>query len=224
MADEVLQGRKIAFLAADGVEQVELTRPWEVLRAAGATLCLVSVERGRIQAVNDMDKADTFEVDKTAAEIHARDYDALVIPGGVMSPDTLRMDKDAVRLVREFMEMNYPVAAVCHGPWLLVEAGAVKGRTLTSWPSLRTDIENAGGEWVDKMVQVDQRLVTSRKPEDLPAFCAKIVEVFSDAMVNEMVDEASEESFPASDAPAWGGSSARPTGGSRVEPPQPDAR
>jgi protease I len=224
MAHEVLQGRKIAFLAADGVEQVELTRPWEVLRAAGAKLCLVSSKGGQIQAVNHMDRADTFPVDKTAAEIQARDYDALVIPGGVMSPDTLRMDKDAVRLVREFMELNYPVAAVCHGPWLLVEADAVQGRTLTSWASLRTDIENAGGEWVDKMVQVDQRLVTSRKPEDLPAFCAKILEVFADAMVDELVDEASEESFPASDAPAWGGSTARPTGGASAEPPGPDAR
>jgi protease I len=170
-----------------------------------------------------MDKAERFNVDAVASELHAHDFDALVIPGGVASPDALRLDKDAVRLVREFIELNYPVAAVCHGPWLLVEADAVQGRTLTSWPSLRTDIENAGGEWVDKIVQVDQRLVTSRKPDDLPAFCAKILDVFADAMVNEAVDEASEESFPASDAPAWGGSTARPAGGSPREE-RPEAR
>jgi protease I len=224
MPNEVLQGRKIAFLAADGVEQVELTRPWELLKAAGAQPCLISLKPGEIRGTKHTEQGDTFTVDKTVTEVRARDYDALVIPSGVDSIDALRTNRDAVRLARKFMELNYPVAAIGRGPALLIEAGAIKGRTVAAWPSLKTDIENAGGEWVDKMVEVDQRLVTSRKPEDLPAFCSKILEVFADAMVNEAVDEASEESFPASDAPAWGGSAARPAGGSAPGAPGPEAR
>ena len=223
MANEVLKGRKIAFLAADVVEQVELTRPWEVLKAAGAAPSLISLKPGEIRATKHTERGDSITVDKTVTEARASDYDALVIPSGVDSIDALRTNRDAVRLVRQFMELNYPVAAIGRGPSLLIDAGAIKGRTVAAWPSLKTDIENAGGEWVDKMVEVDQRLVTSRKPEDLPAFCAKILGVFADAMVNELVDEASEESFPASDAPAWGGSGARPAGGAPREG-RPDAR
>ena len=171
-----LQGKKIAFLATDGVEQVELTEPWKAVEAEGGTPELVSIEEGEIQGVNHMDKADTFKVDKLASEASASDYDGLVQPGGVANPDFLRADADAVRFVREFFEAGKPVAAICHGPWTLVEADVVRGRTLTSWPSLQTDIRNAGGTWVDEEVHVDNGLVTSRKPDDLPAFNDKLVE------------------------------------------------
>jgi protease I len=171
-----LQGKKIAFLATDGVEQVELTEPWKAVEAEGGTPELVSIKEGEIQGVNHMDKADTFKVDKLASEASASDYDGLVQPGGVANPDFLRADRDAVRFVREFFEAGKPVAAICHGPWTLVEADVVRGRTLTSWPSLQTDIRNAGGTWVDEEVHVDNGLVTSRKPDDLPAFNDKLVE------------------------------------------------
>ena len=177
-----LDGKKIAILATDGVEQVELTEPWKTLEDAGAEIELVSVEDGEIQGVNHMDKGDRFPVDRTLDEAKAADYDGLVIPGGVANPDTLRMDERAVSLVRDFMERDKPVAAICHGPWLLVEADLVRGRMLTSWPSLQTDIRNAGGDWVDEEVHVDSGLVTSRKPDDLPAFCAKIVEEFAEGV------------------------------------------
>lgn len=202
---DVLQDRKIAVLATDGVEQIELTTPWEALTRAGAKPQLVSLEDGEIQAMNHLDKGDTFAVDATVSEVDARDFSGLLIPGGVANPDKLRMDEGAVTFVREFFELNKPVAAICHAPWMLVEADVVRGRTVTSYPSLKTDVRNAGGEWVDKMVQVDQRLVTSRKPDDLPAFCDKMLDVFATAASESVVDEASEESFPASDAPAWGG-------------------
>ena len=202
---EMLQDRKIAVLATDGVEQVELTAPWEALTKAGATPQLVSLEDGEIQAMNHLEKGDTFSVDAIVSEVDARDFTGLVIPGGVANPDRLRMDEDAVSFVREFFELDKPVAAICHAPWVMVEADVLRGRTITSYPSLKTDVRNAGGEWVDKTVQVDQRLVTSRKPDDLPAFCDKMVEVFATAASESVVDEASEESFPASDAPAWGG-------------------
>jgi protease I len=175
MADE-LKGKKVAFLAAEGVEQVELTEPWKAVEQAGGAPELISVEEGEVQAFNHLDKGDTFPVDKTAKAADASDYDGLVLPGGVANPDFLRTDEDAVGFVRSFFEQAKPVAVICHGPWTLVEADVVKGRTLTSWPSVRTDLENAGATWVDKEVVVDEGLVSSRNPDDLPAFCAKLVE------------------------------------------------
>jgi deglycase len=175
MSDE-LKGKKIAFLAAEGVEQVELTEPWKAVEQAGGSPELISVEDGEVQAFNHLDKADTFTVDKTAKDADASDYDGLVLPGGVANPDFLRTDEDAVRFVRGFFEQAKPVGVICHGPWTLVEADVVKGRTLTSWPSLQTDLRNAGATWVDEEVVVDEGLVSSRNPDDLPAFCAKLVE------------------------------------------------
>jgi protease I len=176
MADE-LQGKRIAFLMAnEGVEQVELTEPLEAVRSAGAQADLLAPEAGRIQAFNHLDKGSTFPVDRTVSEAAPSDYDGLVLPGGVANPDFLRMDEHAVAFVRGFFEEAKPVAVICHGPWTLVEADVLRGRKITSWPSLRTDIRNAGGTWVDEEVVVDQGLVSSRKPDDLPAFCAKLVE------------------------------------------------
>jgi protease I len=177
MADK-LQGKRVAFLATDMVEQVELTEPWKAVEEAGGTPELISLEEGEIQGFNHYDKGDTFKVDKTVEEASADDYDALVLPGGVGNPDTLRGDENAVEFTRQFFEQAKPVGAICHGPWMLVEAGVVRGRKVTSWPTLQTDIRNAGGEWVDEEVVVDNGLVTSRKPDDLPAFNAKIVEEF----------------------------------------------
>jgi deglycase len=177
-----LDGKTIAFLATDGTEQVELTEPWQAVRDAGGTPELISLEPGVIQAFNHLDKADTFSVDHTAAEADAGRYDGLVLPGGVANPDFLRVDKDAVALVRAFFDRGKPVAAICHGPWTLIDAGVVRGRTLTSWPSLRTDLTNAGATWVDEEVHVDQGLVSSRKPDDLPAFCAKLVEEIAEGV------------------------------------------
>jgi protease I len=179
MSDE-LKGKKIAFLAAEGVEQVELTEPWKAVESAGGTPELISVEDGEVQAFNHLEKSDTFPVDKTAADADANDYDGLVLPGGVANPDFLRTDEDAVHFVRAFFEQAKPVGVICHGPWTLVEADVVRGRTLTSWPSVKTDLVNAGANWVDEEVHVDQGLVSSRKPDDLPAFCAKIVEEFAE--------------------------------------------
>ncbi len=177
MANE-LQGKRIAFLATDMVEQVELTEPWKAVKEAGGQPELISLEEGEIQGFNHYDKADTFPVDKTVEEARADDYDALVIPGGVGNPDTMRMDENAIEFTRQFFEQGKPVGVICHGPWMLVEAGVLRGRKVTSWPSLRTDIQNAGGNWVDQEVVVDEGLVTSRKPDDLPAFNEKIVEEF----------------------------------------------
>jgi protease I len=179
---ELLKGRKIAFLATDMFEQVELTEPWKAVEQAGGTPELVSLEEGEIQGFDHYDKADTFRVDRTVEDASADDYDALVLPGGVGNPDTLRLDENAVRFVGEFFDARKPVAAICHGPWMLVEAGIVRGRTVTSWPSLQTDVRNAGGTWVDEEVHVDNGLVTSRKPDDLPAFCAKLVEQFAEGV------------------------------------------
>lgn len=174
---EELQDKRVAVLVAnEGIEQVELTRPWQAIEQAGGTPELIAPESGSAQAFDHLDKADTFEVDKAVAEANAGDYDGLVLPGGVANPDALRLDEDAIAFIRDFFEAGKPVAAICHAPWTLIEAGVVEGRTLTSWPSLETDIRNAGGNWVDEQVHVDQGLVTSRKPDDLDAFCSKMVE------------------------------------------------
>jgi protease I len=172
-----LDGKKVAFLMDnEGVEQVELEQPLEAIREAGAETVLISPEAGEIQAFNHLDKGDTFEAELAVSEASADDYDGLVMPGGVANPDNVRLVDDAVSFVRAFFEAGKPVAAICHAPWVLVEAGVVRGRTLTSYPSLETDIRNAGGEWVDQEVSVDNGLVTSRKPDDLPAFIAKAIE------------------------------------------------
>jgi protease I len=171
-----LQDKKVAFVATDGVEQVELTEPWKAVENEGGTPELISIESGEIQGFNHLDKGDRFSVDRPADQAKADDYDGLVLPGGVANPDRLRTDENVVRFIRAFFEAGKPVAVICHGPWTLVEADVVRGRTLTSWPSLQTDIRNAGGTWVDEEVHVDNGLVTSRKPDDLPAFCDKLVE------------------------------------------------
>ena len=193
-----LQGRRVAVLATDGVEQVELTHPWQALEKAGAEVHLIAPKRGRIQAMNHFEKADTFEVTRTLDEAGVADYAMLILPGGVANPDALRQDPKAVQFVKEFMVADKPVAAICHAPWLLVEADVVRGRTLTSWPSLKTDITNAGGEWVDEKVHQDLKLITSRKPEDLPAFSAKVIGAI--AVTEEIaLDKMVEQTFPASD-------------------------
>jgi protease I len=182
MADE-LQGKRIAFVAAhEGVEQVELTEPWKAVEQAGGTPELISTEKGEIQAFNHLDKGDTFDVDRTVGEAAPDEYDGLVLPCGVANPDFLRMDDEAVAFIRGFFEQAKPVAVICHGPWTLVEADVLRGRTITSWPSLKTDIRNAGGTWVDEEVVVDEGLVSSRNPDDLPAFCAKLVEEFHEGI------------------------------------------
>jgi protease I len=182
MADS-LKGKRIAFLVAnEGVEQVELTRPREAVEQAGAETELIAPEGGKVQAFDHLDKADQFDVDKTVGECDPSDYDGLVLPGGVANPDILRTKREAVDFTRAFFEAGKPVAAICHGSWTLVEADVVRGRTLTSWPSIQTDIRNAGGKWVDEEVHVDAGLVTSRKPDDLEAFCAKAVEEFAEGV------------------------------------------
>jgi protease I len=182
MSDE-LQGKRIAFLVAnEGIEQVELESPWQAVKDAGGSLELIAPEAGQAQAFNHLDKADSFDVDRTVAEADPDDYDALALPGGVANPDKLRMHEDAVAFVRAFFEAGKPVGAICHAPWTLIEAEVVEGRTLTSFPSLRTDLRNAGANWVDEEVHVEDGLVTSRKPDDLDAFNAKIVEEFAEGV------------------------------------------
>jgi len=199
--DPGLKGRKVAILATDGVEQVELEEPRRALDAAGAVTHLISPKQDSIQAMNHDERGARIPVDRLLGEVRSGDYDALLLPGGVANPDKLRTDEKAVQFVREFMVADKPVAAICHGAWMLVEAGAVAGRTLTSWPSLKTDIRNAGGEWVDEVVRVDDKLITSRKPEDLPKFCATIVKAFAQRLDDARVDSLSEQSFPGSDPP-----------------------
>jgi protease I len=181
-----LSGRKIAFLVAnEGIEQVELTRPWQAVVDAGGQPVLAATKPGRAQAFNHLDKADAFDVDLTTDQLRVEDYAGVMLPGGVPNPDQLRTDPEAVGFVKAFFEAGKPVAAICHGPWTLVEADVVSGRQLTSWPSLQTDIRNAGGDWVDREVMVctsgPNTLVTSRKPDDLDAFCTEMVKAFASA-------------------------------------------
>ncbi len=182
MSNDALQGRTVAFLvAAEGIEQVELTEPWKAVEGAGGTPKLVSPASGTVQAFHHLDRGDTFDVDVPVADADVADFDGLVLPGGVANPDALRTDAAAMAFVKSFFEAGKPVAAICHAAWSLVESGVVSGRRLTSWPSLQTDIRNAGGTWVDQELVVDGNLITSRKPDDLPAFNAAITEHFAHA-------------------------------------------
>jgi protease I len=175
-----VQGKTVAFLVAnEGIEQVELTEPWKAVQEAGGVPKLLAPKAGEAQAFHHLDKADSFTVDTPVADADPGSYDALVLPGGVANPDALRLDKGAVDFVRSFVESGRPVAAICHAAWSLVEAGVLQGRTLTSWPSLQTDVRNAGGNWVDEEVVLDGNLITSRKPDDLPAFNAKLLEALA---------------------------------------------
>lgn len=179
MAQE-LQSKKIAILVTDGFEQVELTEPKQALENAGAQTHIVSPKSDQVQGWNHLDKADYFRVDVPLDRANPADYDALLLPGGVANPDQLRMDEKVVQFIKSFFQAGKPVAAICHGPWTLIEAGAVRGRQMTSWPSLKTDLQNAGAEWVDQEVVVDNGLITSRKPQDLPAFNRKLIEEFAE--------------------------------------------
>lgn len=175
MSDE-LQGKRVAFIVAnEGVEEVELTDPWTAVERAGGTAVLLAPEAGKVQAYHHLDRAESFEVDELIADADPAEFDAIVLPGGVANPDQLRTDEDAVGFVRTFVEGGRPVAAICHAPWTLIESGVVAGRRLTSWPSLQTDLRNVGATWVDDEVVVDGNLITSRNPDDLPAFCRQLV-------------------------------------------------
>jgi protease I len=182
MAEKKLQGKKVAILAADMFERVELEKPREALQDAGAETEIVSIHDGEIQGFDHFEPATKIKVDKTVEEVTPDDYDALLIPGGVGNPDQLRGDENAVDFVRRFAQEKKPIAVICHGPWVLVEAGVVRGRRVTSWPTLQTDIRNAGGEWVDEEVVVDEGIVTSRKPDDIPAFNKKMIEEFCEGV------------------------------------------
>jgi deglycase len=182
MAAQALKGKRIAIIAADMVEQVELVEPRKALESAGAKTELISMKPGTIQGFDHFDKADTHEVDRTISDAEPDDYDGLLIPGGVGNPDQLRGDERMVEFTHAFFDQGKPVAVICHGPWMLVEADVVRGRKLTSWPTLETDIRNAGGNWVDEPVVVDSGLVTSRKPDDIPAFNEKMIEEFAEGV------------------------------------------
>ncbi len=181
-----LSGKRIAILATTGVEQVELTEPREAVENAGAETELISLKTGEVQAHQHLEKGDTFEADRAVADSSASDYDGLILPGGVANPDFLRQDEAAVGFVRAFVETGKPVGVICHGPWTLVEADVVRGKTITSYPSVATDLRNAGANWVDQEVCVDRGLVSSRRPDDLPAFCDKIVEEFAEGRHEEL--------------------------------------
>jgi protease I len=180
MAEERLQGRKVAVLATDGFEQVELLKPVDALRRAGAKVEVVAPHGGQIQGYNHFDKGEMVRVDRELGSANPDDYDAIVLPGGVINPDQLRLVPKAIDFIRSFAEAHKPIGAICHGPWTLINAKAVEGKRMTSWPSLEADLKNAGAQWVDEQVVVDGGLVTSRKPADLPAFCDKIIEEFAE--------------------------------------------
>ena len=177
---EDLSGKKIAIIATEGVEEVELTKPRDAVTEAGGETELLSIEDTDVQSLNHADKSEVYTADKLVSDASADDYDGLILPGGVLNPDNLRQDESVIAFLRDFFSAGKPVGVICHGPWTLVEADLVRDRTITSWPSLKTDIRNAGGNWVDEEVVVDQGLVSSRNPDDLPAFCAKIVEEFAE--------------------------------------------
>jgi len=181
-----LDGKKVAILVTDGFEQVEMTKPREALNQAGAETKIVSLKPGKIQGMQHADKGDKFDVDLTLDEARPEEFDALMIPGGLMNPDALRSNDDALEFTRHFFREGKPVAAICHGPWVLVDAGVVRGRTLTSWPAIKTDVKNAGGKWVNEEVVVDNGLVTSRKPDDIPAFNKKMIEEFCEGQHEAM--------------------------------------
>lgn len=195
----ILHGRKVAFLAADGVQQEEFEQPWQAVLRAGGIPELISDKDGEVQATLNGKEGRKFKVDHLIGEVNSHGYAGLVIPGGLKSPDTLRMEPTAVAFVKAFLDQQKPVAAICHAPWMLVEAGLLKGRKLTSYPSLRTDIVNAGGTWDDKAVIIDENLVTSRTPKDLPQFCEAMIHVFANSIEERALDKAVEQSFPASD-------------------------
>ena len=223
MAEQKLSGKRVAALFTDGVEQVEFTDPRQALEQAGAQVTVISLHDGKVKGWDKDHWGQEFPVDMTVEQARPNDFDALLLPGGVMNPDRLRTNERAVQFVREMARSGKPVAAICHGPWMLVEADVVRGRTLTSWPSLKTDISNAGGHWVDKEVVVDDGIVTSRKPADLQAFDQHMLEEFGEGRHDreaqpisaehymhrgqppsgDTVTQASEESFPASDPPSW---------------------
>ena len=200
MASE-LKDKKVAFLFTEGVEQVELTEPLKAVRNAGADTTLVSLETGEVQMFNHLDKGETIEAELASSDADASSFDALVLPGGVANPDALRADADAVKFVRGFFEQHKPVGVICHGPWTLIEADVVSGRTLTSWPSLQTDLRNAGAEWVDEEVHVENGLVSSRKPDDLPAFIAKVIEEIAEGRHDGQTANGAE-SLPVGPTPA----------------------
>ena len=179
MNDKLLN-KRVAILVTDGVEEAELAWPLRALEDEGAIPIIVSLKPGKIQAMNHADKGNQFEVDELLDHVRVADFDALLLPGGLLNPDTLRSNRDAVAFVRSFADEGKPIAAICHGPWLLIEAGIAEGRRLTSWPAIKTDIRNAGGEWVDEPVVVDNGLVTSRMPSDIPQFNAKMIEEFAE--------------------------------------------
>ena len=186
-----LDGKKVAILVTDGFEQVEMTKPREALEEAGADTKIISLKSGKIQGMHHADKGDKFDVDLTLDEARPEQFDALMIPGGLMNPDALRSNDDALEFTRHFFREGKPVAAICHGPWVLIDAGVVRGRMLTSWPAIKTDVKNAGGKWINEEVVVDNGLVTSRKPDDIPAFNKKMIEEFCEGRHEAMAMAAS---------------------------------
>lgn len=178
--DRKLKGKTVAVLATDGFEQVELTEPVKALRDAGAIVRIVAPRTGQIQGFNHHDKGDRVNVDEGLDQADPTGFDALLLPGGVINPDALRLEPKAIDFVRSFVQSSKPIAAICHGPWTLIDAGGVQGRRMTSWPSLKTDLANAGADWVDQPVVTDRGLVTSRKPDDLAVFCPKMIEEFAE--------------------------------------------